>query len=112
MNALLGNNNKQSHGSGGSGNLVGQLAGSLLGGGKQSHGSSGHGSGSGSGGASTPIKKEGARTPTTAEPDDAGMVKWGEWKEDKGVQMRDWVQVLERDGRERKALQKAMNAMK
>lgn len=49
MNALMGNN-KQSHGSGGggggggSGNLVGQLAGSFLGGGKQNHGGSGGGS--------------------------------------------------------------------
>jgi hypothetical protein len=75
-------------------------------------GGPGGGSGSGSGGTSTPIKKEGARTPTTTEPDNAGIVKWGEWKEDKGVQMRDWVSVLERDGRERKALQKAMNSMK
>lgn len=47
MNALMGNN-KQSSG-GGSGNLVGQLAGSLLGGGKQSHGSNSGGSGGGSG---------------------------------------------------------------
>lgn len=47
MNALMGGNKQNSgHGSGGSSNLVGQLAGSLLGGGKQSHGSSGgHGSG-------------------------------------------------------------------
>lgn len=72
----------------------------------------GSGGGSGSGGASTPIKKEGARTPTAAEPDDAGIVKWGDWREDKGVQLRDWVSVLEKDGRERKALQKAMNSMK
>lgn len=78
-------------------------------------GGSGGGSGSGSGGASTPVKKEGARTPTTgsaAEDQDAGMVKWGEWKEDKGVQLRDWVLVLERDGREKKALQRAMNSMR
>jgi hypothetical protein len=75
-------------------------------------GGPGGGGGSGSGGTSTPIKKEGARTPTTTEPDNAGIVKWGEWKEDKGVQMRDWVAVLERDGREKKALQKAMNSMK
>lgn len=73
----------------------------------------GSGSGSATGGTSTPIKKEGAGTPTAAgDADDAGMVKWGEFKEDKGVQMRDWVGVLERDGRERKALQRAMNSMK
>lgn len=77
-------------------------------------GATGGGSGSASGGTSTPIKKEGAGgTPTAnGEADDAGMVKWGEFTEDKGVQMRDWVNVLERDGRERKALQKAMNFMK
>jgi hypothetical protein len=40
------------------------------------------------------------------------MVKWGEFKEEKGVQMRDWVAVLERDGRERKALQKALISLK
>jgi hypothetical protein len=36
---------------------------------------------------------------------------WGEWRENgidgKGIQLRDWVHVLERDGRERKALLKA-----
>jgi hypothetical protein len=36
---------------------------------------------------------------------------WGEWREDgvdgKGIQLRDWVHVLERDGRERKALLQA-----
>lgn len=76
---------------------------------------SGGASGSASGGTTTPIKKEGAMTPTAgsaAENADAGMVKWGEWKEDKGVQLRDWVLVLERDGREKKALQKAMNSLK
>lgn len=49
MNALMGGN-KQSNNGSGSGNLVGQLAGSLLGGGKQSYGSSGHGSSSGGSG--------------------------------------------------------------
>lgn len=44
LNALLGGNNKQSSSSG-SGNLVGTLAGSLLGGGKQSNSNSGSGSG-------------------------------------------------------------------
>lgn len=38
--------------------------------------------------------------------------KWGGWREDgiegRGIQIRDWVQVLERDGREKKALQKAL----
>lgn len=75
----------------------------------------GGGSGSASGGTSTPVKKEGggAGTPTgNGEADDVGMVKWGEFREEKGVQMRDWVGVLERDGRERKALQRALNSLK
>lgn len=37
--------------------------------------------------------------------------KWGDWREDgiegRGIQIRDWIQVLERDGREKKALEKA-----
>lgn len=80
-----------------------------------SSGGGGGGSGSASGGTNTPVKKEGARTPiagAAAENDDVGMVKWGEWKEDKGVQLRDWALVLERDGREKKALQRALNSMK
>ncbi|KAF2417693.1 hypothetical protein EJ08DRAFT_70909 [Tothia fuscella] len=49
MNALLGGNKQSSgHGGGGNNNMIGQLAGSLLGGGKQSHGgSSSHGGGGG-----------------------------------------------------------------
>jgi len=38
--------------------------------------------------------------------------KWGGWRESgiegRGVQMRDWVVVLDRDGREKKALQKCL----
>ncbi|KAL5115801.1 hypothetical protein ACEQ8H_006296 [Pleosporales sp. CAS-2024a] len=41
MNALMGNTKQSGHGNGGPGNLVGQLAGSLLGGGKQNHGGGG-----------------------------------------------------------------------
>jgi len=70
------------------------------------------GSGSASGGTSTPVKKEGGTPTANGESDESGMVKWGEFMEDKGVQMRDWVGVLERDGRERKALQKALNSLK
>jgi hypothetical protein len=70
------------------------------------------GSGSASGGTSTPVKKEGGTPTANGENDEAGMVKWGEFKEDKGIQMRDWVGVLERDGRERKALQKAWISLK
>lgn len=45
---------------------------------------------------------------------DAAMREWGEWSEDasKGIEMRDWLLVLERDGREKAALEKAMIALK
>jgi hypothetical protein len=33
------------------------------------------------------------------------MRKWGEYRQEKGVQLRDWISVLERDGKEKKALQ-------
>lgn len=37
---------------------------------------------------------------------------WGSWREDgvdgRGIQTRDWVVVLERDGKEKKALQKSL----
>ncbi|CAK3860715.1 hypothetical protein AC578_10992 [Lecanosticta acicola] len=40
---------------------------------------------------------------------------WGDWREDgvdgKGIQLRDWVLVLERDGREKRALQQAVNKL-
>ncbi|KAI5252525.1 hypothetical protein E4T42_03363 [Aureobasidium subglaciale] len=38
--------------------------------------------------------------------------KWGSWREDgvegRGIQIRDWVVVLDRDGKEKKALQKSL----
>lgn len=39
--------------------------------------------------------------------------QWGDWREEgrKGVEMRDWVLVLERDGREKGALVKAVNKL-
>ena len=44
------------------------------------------------------------------------MVGWGDWREDgegeKKVEMRDWVLVLERDGREKTALVKAFQTLK
>jgi hypothetical protein len=40
-----------------------------------------------------------------------GVRRLGQWREDKekglGIQMRDWIAVLEEDGQEKKALQKA-----
>ncbi|KAK3725516.1 hypothetical protein LTR37_000486 [Vermiconidia calcicola] len=37
--------------------------------------------------------------------------EWGDWREERGIQMRDWVLVLERDGREKGALQRALNGL-
>ncbi|KAK5122584.1 hypothetical protein LTR85_003847 [Meristemomyces frigidus] len=41
--------------------------------------------------------------------------EWGDWREDslagRGIQARDWVIVLERDGRERRALQRVLNRL-
>ena len=38
--------------------------------------------------------------------------KWGSWREDgiegRGIQMRDWVVVLDKDGKEKKARQKSL----
>ena len=67
----------------------------------------------------------GTATPTKREPDAGAAAsnavavattketkapEWGDWREEgpggKGVQIRDWVMVLERDGREKKALEK------
>lgn len=40
-------------------------------------------------------------------------VEWGDWREnvEKGVQVRDWVLVLERDGREKGALQRVLSKL-
>jgi len=40
--------------------------------------------------------------------------EWGDWTEEgsPGVEMRDWVLVLERDGKEKRALEKAMIALR
>lgn len=63
----------------------------------------------------TPVKRDGARTPVGGikkngliDRQAAGM-QWGEWRETgeggQGIQVRDWVLVLERDGREKDALE-------
>ncbi|KAK4902377.1 hypothetical protein LTR28_001266, partial [Elasticomyces elasticus] len=45
----------------------------------------------------------------------AEEARWGEWTENgalgRGIQIRDWVNVLSRDGRERKVLIAAMLAL-
>ena len=76
-------------------------------------------------GTATPVKKEpdtaavgAAATGSTNEVPKSAEAKapeWGDWREDgqegKGIQVRDWVLVLERDGREKKALQRCYNKM-
>ena len=62
--------------------------------------------GSGSGGATTPVApaKEEVRVPG-----------WGDFREDgvegAGIQVRDWIMVLERDGKEKIGLQKVVNSL-
>jgi len=83
-------------------------------------------SGTGSGTSTPNIKKEGggegARTPTSATngkapapPAKERGLQWGDFSElgpeGKGVQLRDWILVLERDGREKKALEMALNRL-
>ncbi|CZT40736.1 related to tpa inducible protein [Rhynchosporium secalis] len=76
-------------------------------------------SGGGGSGASTPgrINTQGLGTPgsgpVNAPPEKLtaeGARRLGKWREDKergvGIQIRDWITVLESDGREKKALQK------
>ncbi|KAK5166681.1 uncharacterized protein LTR77_008225 [Saxophila tyrrhenica] len=43
----------------------------------------------------------------------SGLPQWGDWSEQSspGIEIRDWVFVLERDGKERKALELARNKM-
>ena len=77
-------------------------------------------------GTATPSKAEsGPTTPGVGAPmarGGSGMgveppkaPEWGDWREDgpegKKIDVRDWVLVLERDGREKAALQRALNAM-
>lgn len=75
-------------------------------------------SGTGSGTSTPNIKKEegagGARTPTANGKKEPGL-QWGDFSElgpgGRGVQLRDWVLVLERDGREKRALEAALNRL-
>ena len=82
-------------------------------------------------GAVTPVKGEGATPPgvgtAMARVGSAGggsgggaagegkVAEWGDWREDgvggEGIQIRDWVLVLERDGREKGALERAVGRM-
>ena len=76
-------------------------------------------------GASTPVIKQdpaaaaaatgGAGAGSGAAGDANRVLSWGDWREDgvdgKGIQLRDWTAVLERDGRTKKALQKAVTKL-
>lgn len=75
-------------------------------------------------GTATPIKANagavsspvgGAATVNNPSAAAARAPEWGDWREDgpggQGVQARDWVLVLERDGREKKALQRVLNRL-
>ncbi|KXT14040.1 hypothetical protein AC579_10029 [Pseudocercospora musae] len=69
-------------------------------------------------GTATPKAAEPAKAPIDAVKKDDEKKKlptWGDWREDdvhgKGIQLRDWILVLERDGREKKALHKAVNKL-
>lgn len=67
-------------------------------------------------GSSTPVKADRSRTPVAGskgaqDENKTGVMTWGEWRESssagKGIQARDWLLVLERDGREKQALERA-----
>jgi hypothetical protein len=57
----------------------------------------------------------GASTAATPTPKIEKVPTWGDWREDevtgKAIHLRDWIRVLERDGREKRALQKALNKL-
>lgn len=59
----------------------------------------------------TPVPTTAAKAPENKSLTQEGRYKLGSWREysekGKNIQLRDWVTVLERDGREKLALQKA-----
>lgn len=65
-------------------------------------------------GTATP-KAQAEPTASVTKAKEVKVPTWGDWREDgvdgKKIQMRDWVLVLERDGREKKALEKAVNKL-
>lgn len=69
----------------------------------------------GGNGTSTPKAQADAKPAVAAKEKEPKGPSWGDWKEDsvdgRGIQLRDLVLVLERDGREKKALQKAVNKL-
>jgi hypothetical protein len=71
------------------------------------------GDGAGSGGPTTPGAVATAMV-RTASAEVNKAPEWGDWREDAapGVEMRDWVAVLERDGRDKKARELALWGLK
>lgn len=57
-----------------------------------------------------------ANTLATVPPKPEKVPTWGDWREDsvngKGIELRDWIRILERDGKEKKAHQNAINKLK
>lgn len=69
-------------------------------------------------GTATPKEDSGAAADAplaAAAPKPEKVPTWGDWREDsvngKGIQLRDWIRILERDGKEKKALQNANNKL-
>lgn len=69
----------------------------------------------GSGTATPKVGSGGADPLANAAPQAEKLPTWGDWREDnvngKSIQLRDWIRVLERDGKEKKALQSALNKL-
>ncbi|CZT23897.1 uncharacterized protein RCC_09612 [Ramularia collo-cygni] len=67
-------------------------------------------------GTATPMVDAGSATSLpVAAPKAEKMPTWGDWREDningKAIQLRDWIRILDRDGKEKKALQSALNKL-
>lgn len=70
---------------------------------------------SGSGTATPKAQPDPAPGAATKE-EEIKVPTWGDWREDsvdaRGIQLRDWAWVLERDGKEKKSLQKALTKLR
>ena len=75
-----------------------------------SPGGGGGGIGGGVGGGSGVAMARGA-----SQQQEVRLPEWGDWREDgpggRGIQARDWVLVLDRDGKEKRALQRVLNKL-
>lgn len=68
-----------------------------------------------SGTATPKVESGGADSLAVAPPKEEKLPTWGDWREDsvngKSIQLRDWIRVLDRDGKEKKGLQSALNKL-